>query len=243
MSALTTAVVVATLGWVALFPRDPYLRVLRRFPISRPEPRHRRRDRDRGDPRPPGPHPSGCEEIAGVADMLAVALAAGAPVRRGVIDAARVLSRRKPGSAFAATGRVLERGGSLDDALDDLARSDPQWHHLATQLSISAQAGTPAAGALRRLARQERLRARRLREARARRLPVLLLLPLVTMVLPAFVLVTVVPFVVAGGISLELPPPPTGPSTVKPAGTPSHPGLPQHREKLHEPTQADQQGP
>jgi len=32
-----------------------------------------------------------------------------------------------------------------------------------------------------------------------------LLLPLTTMVLPAFVLVTVVPFVVAGGMSLELP--------------------------------------
>ncbi|MCO5318626.1 MAG: type II secretion system F family protein [Microthrixaceae bacterium] len=150
---------------------------------------------------PPGPSPSGPAGVAVVADLIAVALAAGRGVPAALSDAASVLRPRWPGSPVVRAAAALERGLPTGDALEQLA-TEPGWHPLATQLAISAQAGTPAAVALRQLAAQERLRARRERERRARRLPVLLLLPLVAMVLPAFVLVTVVPYLAAGGLDL-----------------------------------------
>lgn len=140
-----------------------------------------------------------------VADLLAVASAAGSPIRHALTEVASVLRAQRPGSPVVRAGERLERGADLADVLDAMAQVGDGWHSLATQLSFSAQSGVRSDEVLRRLASQERLRMRRERERRARRLPVLLLLPLTTMVLPAFVLVTVVPFVVAGGMSVELP--------------------------------------
>ncbi|MCZ7627824.1 MAG: type II secretion system F family protein [Microthrixaceae bacterium] len=144
-------------------------------------------------------------EVPIVADLLAVAVAAGVPVRQGLIDVGAVLRARGGAAPVVAAGDRLQRGAELSVVLDTIAKAGVGWHALATHLSLSVDSGVSAEGTLRRLAAQERLRIRRERERRARRLPVLLLLPLTTMVLPAFVAVTVVPFVVAGGISLELP--------------------------------------
>ena len=58
--------------------------------------------------------------------------------------------------------------------------------------------GAPVAPALERLAAEERTQLRRRAEARARKVPVRLLFPLVFLVLPAFGLLTVVPALLAG---------------------------------------------
>ena len=61
----------------------------------------------------------------------------------------------------------------------------------------SIRYGAPIGPALDLVAADLRLRARRRAEVRARRVPVRMLFPLVTCILPAFVLLSVVPMVAA----------------------------------------------
>jgi tight adherence protein C len=65
-------------------------------------------------------------------------------------------------------------------------------------LLAAERLGTPVGPALARLAADGRARARRAALERARTLPVRLLFPLVFLVLPAFLLLTVGPVVLAG---------------------------------------------
>lgn len=202
MTAPLASLAVLVLAWFAVAPRTRPWVVLGR--LGR---RHRQ-----GKEGPSRLHVDGgtesdtrsCDVPTG-ADLLAVAISAGAPIQQALTDVAAVLRNSGKASPVVSAGDRLERGAELSAVLDTMAQVGGGWHSLATQLSLSVDSGASSDGALRRLAAQERLRIRRERERRARRLPVLLLLPLTTMVLPAFVLVTVVPFVVAGGISLELP--------------------------------------
>lgn len=150
------------------------------------------------------PGRTGTGDVASCAEMLAVAVAAGCPIAEAVTT---VGETDGSGAVLAAQASALRRGQPLDEVLDTLARRPGGgWHSLASLLALSATSGAPAADALRRLGAQERTRLRRRREQRARRLPVVLLLPLAGLVLPAFVLVTIVPFGLAGGASLDLPP-------------------------------------
>jgi hypothetical protein len=83
------------------------------------------------------------------------------------------------------------------DAIPDELGTD--WMPVATTLAVTATSGAPAIDAVRRLGTGLRVRRRRQCEQRIRRLPVLLLLPLAVLMLPAFVLVTFVPVAVAIG--------------------------------------------
>ena len=97
-------------------------------------------------------------------------------------------------SALGRAGADLQRGKVLADVIATLRHElGPAGQPLVTTLSTAASSGTPPAAALVRLADAERRRSRRRIEARVRRLPVLLLIPLVALVLPAFVMLTVVP--------------------------------------------------
>ena len=95
--------------------------------------------------------------------------------------------------------RACALGPSFDAALDDAARSTPgacaRWRDA---LLASDRLGAPVGPVLARLAEEERTALRRRAEAHARRIPVRLLFPLVFLVLPAFVLLTVVPGLAAG---------------------------------------------
>jgi len=198
------ALLVAGLGWLAVGPSRFPWRVtgLGRHATPGPSgPVHpvpwSRSGRQVGTARRPrravGPvaRAGSVDEVAVAADLLAVATAAGCSVHEAVLGA----------------GEACGPGGALEEVLDRLARHPPSgWHTLATTLGVSAASGAPASGVLRRLAAQERTRARRDRERRARRLPVVLLLPLVGLVLPSFVLVTLVPVALSGAASLQLPP-------------------------------------
>src|SRR5436190_172863 len=102
--------------------------------------------------------------------------------RPTVLVAARESARR----AFDASGPV----GRVARAL--VARR----RHRAANRALEREA--PVGDALARLAGEERAALRRRAEAHARKVPVRLLFPLVFLVLPAFVLLTVVPGLAAG---------------------------------------------
>lgn len=195
MTPVLIGLVVLAAGWVAVRPRRFCWRIADLRPVVslRPDGPRRRSRGDRG----------ASAAVAACADLLSVALAAGCSVHEAVLAVGG--TEGAPGALREAASR-LRRGATLHAALDALAGAGTRWHALSTVLALSATAGTPAAGSLRRLATQERTRERRMRERRARRLPVILLVPLTTMVLPAFLLLTVVPFTLVSTASLELPP-------------------------------------
>jgi pilus assembly protein TadC len=98
------------------------------------------------------------------------------------------------GEALAEVDRRFRHGSTLAAELDRLPeRLGPAVRPLSTTLVVASSSGTPLGPTLQRLADAERRRVRRRTEERVRRLPVLLLAPLVGLVLPAFVLLTVVP--------------------------------------------------
>lgn len=167
----------------------------------------------------------GPSDLATCCDLLAVAAASGATVA-GSIAAVGAVGRGPVGSQLARAARDLERGVGVLAALDDLqAALGSGGQALVATLRTAVSSGAPPAPALQRLADAERRRARRRVEARVRRLPVLLLLPLVGCILPAFVLLTLVPvgLSAARGAGLAAPPPGPSPAAPAPAALPPHP--------------------
>lgn len=132
-----------------------------------------------------------------LAELLRMGVSAGLPPA----GALRHASRWIPGAAGAELAGVvadLDAGLSLRETLDGLRRRAPELRGVARILQSSAELGTEIGPALARLARDEREALRRAAEARARTVPVRLLFPLVFLVLPAFVLLGVVPTLLAG---------------------------------------------
>jgi hypothetical protein len=130
-------------------------------------------------------------------DLLAVAVGAGCTPYLAV----DVASRWAPPAAAASFSSVIVAcsiGECFAIALDDAASATPPLRPLADALLSAERLGAPIEPALGRLAAEERASLRRRAEAHARRIPVRLLFPLVFLVLPAFVLLTVVPGLAAG---------------------------------------------
>lgn len=138
-------------------------------------------------------------ELPEVVDLLTVAVAGGLTVPLAVA----AVAERVPGLvaaefdrcvADAALGRRLaDQLDSVPDQLGDASRP------LIRALVAAERYGTPVVEALARVSADLRTERRRQAEIAARRLPVKLLFPLVACVLPAFVLLTVVP-ILAGSI-------------------------------------------
>lgn len=120
-------------------------------------------------------------------------MSAGHSLHTAVVEVAR--SGKGPcADALASAVDGFERGGRLVDEIERLPRTHgAPLRPLTTTLIVAAESGTALGPALERLAHSERRRLRRRVEGRVRRLPVLLLGPLVGLILPAFVLLTVVP--------------------------------------------------
>jgi tight adherence protein C len=136
-------------------------------------------------------------ELPVVIDLLGVAVGAGCTPFLAV----EVAVRWSPPAIAARLDSVLRAcalGVSFDAALDDVARTTPALRPLTDALLASDRLGAPVGPVLARLAAEERTALRRHAEAHARRVPVRLLFPLVFLVLPAFVLLTVVPGLAAG---------------------------------------------
>lgn len=138
------------------------------------------------------------------ADLLALAVAGGLTVPSALATA----GRWTPGPVGEALRRATEEirmGRPTADALEDLtAVLGGPARPLVALLLASERYGVPLGESLDRVAREARLERRRRAEERARRVPVLLLFPLVLCVLPAFGLLTVVPLLM--GSLPDLPP-------------------------------------
>lgn len=129
-------------------------------------------------------------------DLFSLALAGGLTVP----GALAVVAARAPppvGPALVRAELRFRHGEPLDVALARLGRTAPEVRPLLAVLVAAHCDGAPAAEPLARLADELRMARRRRAEARARQVPVRMLFPLVGCTLPAFVLVTVVPAVVA----------------------------------------------
>jgi pilus assembly protein TadC len=130
------------------------------------------------------------------ADLLAMAGAAGLTPYLSL----EVAVRFGPPAAAERLDAVLagaEAGLGLADALDAEARRTAALRPLLALLAASERSGAPVAAPLFRLAAATRAQWRRRAMTRARTVPVRLLFPLVFLVLPAFLLLTVAPVVLA----------------------------------------------
>jgi tight adherence protein C len=145
-------------------------------------------------------------------DLFAVAIAAGLNVRLAV-DA--VSTRAPPGplrQALAAVRAEVAAGHRLADALERLpatlagggATPDETLRGLTSALVDAERYGTALGPTLDRLAAEARRARQRRAEEAARRIPVQLLFPLVTCILPAFGLLTVAPLIAGGLRALRL---------------------------------------
>jgi tight adherence protein C len=105
--------------------------------------------------------------------------------------------------AFVEVTQRIERGAVLADALQVLPDLlGVQAFGLADTLAVAERNGTPIGRTLEQLSSDVRERRRRKAEANARTLPVKLSFPLVMCTLPSFVLIAIVPAVLAALRSL-----------------------------------------
>jgi Type II secretion system (T2SS), protein F len=130
-------------------------------------------------------------------DLLGVAVGAGCTPYLA-IEVAACWSAPPIAVALHDVLRSCSLGLDLESALDTTVRTMPRLRPLADALLVTDRLGVPVGPVLARLAEEDRTALRRAAEAHARRIPVRLLFPLVFLVLPAFVLLTVVPGLAAG---------------------------------------------
>lgn len=145
---------------------------------------------------PRGPLVPGAD-IAFTADLLVVAISGGLTP----LLAIQAASTSGPPSVAAHLQAVLTAVGSgqrLLRALDAGSGAAPELAALFGLLATSEGTGAPVGSLLTRLAAEERARARRAALVRARKLPVRLLFPLVFLLFPAFLVLTVAPALIAG---------------------------------------------
>lgn len=136
-------------------------------------------------------------------ELLVLCVHAGRSPTQAVVELThRAPSAVRPG--FVAVERQLHRGVGLADALAELPRQlGPGARELAATIATTDREGLPLTPALDRLAADARADRRRQGEAAVKRLPVRLSFPLVTCVLPAFVLLALAPAVLGALSSLR----------------------------------------
>jgi tight adherence protein C len=135
-------------------------------------------------------------------DLLAVGLGSGL----AVAPALALAAPRTPAPLGPALARAHDRvvhGAPLADALEQVAEHGPASRPLIALLVAAHHDGAPVVEPMTRLAGDLRADRRRAVEARARQVPVRLLFPLVLCSLPAFVLLVIVPPVVAAVADLR----------------------------------------
>ena len=161
------------------------------LPLTR---RRQRRDRDDAITR----------NLPELIDLLSLGVMAGLTLRQ----AAEAVVSWLPHPYDEAIGRALERSGRGEpwaDALSGAARElGPSTQHVFSVLIAAERDGAPVAPALHRASDEARRRRRIRAEERVRRIPVLMLFPLVFCILPAFALFTVVPLLVGTLRDLQL---------------------------------------
>jgi pilus assembly protein TadC len=143
-------------------------------------------------------------QVPDLADHLGMCLAGGLSPRTALLYLGPLLCEPLR-SELSPLLRQVEHGDRLADRLTELAGPRHPLGLIARAMIDAERSGTPLGDLVARSAETARAELRRGLETRARRLPVLMLLPLSGCVLPAFVLLTVVPLLIAtaGGIDLR----------------------------------------
>jgi tight adherence protein C len=143
-------------------------------------------------------------ELPEVVDLLLIAVASGLNLRLAI----EAVGERGPpqfGAALRRAAADIGEGARVADAVEAaLVPLGDSARPLATAILGSARYGMSLTAALDRLAIETRQLRRRQAEEAIRRVPVKLLFPLVLLVLPAFVLLTVVPLLASALRSLPL---------------------------------------
>lgn len=136
-------------------------------------------------------------EVAAVVDLVRLAIESGATPTLALIGVAH---HAKPGlrPVLVGLGDDLRQGVPVDEALRRTVAEAPELRPLADVLVAGSRLGLSVGETLRGLAVEARSARRREAEAQARRLPVVLLFPVVCLTLPAFVVLTVVPLLLTG---------------------------------------------
>ncbi len=144
-------------------------------------------------------------DLPAVMDLLVLSVRAGLTPHHAVVDLAG--SAPGPvGDAFTEVVRRTERGQPFADALVALGELlGPQAAGLADVIATSDRHGLPLGAVLDQLTAETRAARRRLDQADARKLPIRLSFPLVMCTLPSFVLLAIVPAVLAALSSLGAP--------------------------------------
>jgi tight adherence protein C len=142
--------------------------------------------------------------VPDLVDLFAIAASAGLAPASCLIHVAPRAPDPLVSPMGAAAGALLA-GAPFRQVLEVLGDSlGSRGRPLLDVLADAASRGTPLAPALASVAREARDVQRRTAQERARRLPVVLLFPLVLCTLPAAVLLTVVPVVVVAVRSLAI---------------------------------------
>jgi tight adherence protein C len=138
-------------------------------------------------------------------DLLALGVGAGLTVREAL--AVSVAWTPAPlGAAFADAIRRSDAGEPFVESLESAAAAlGPGVRPLVTVLIAAERDGAALVPALERASDEARRRRRVEAEEEARRVPVLMLFPLVLCVLPAFAVLTVVPVLIGTLSDLQLP--------------------------------------
>ena len=147
------------------------------------------------------------DAVPDVIDLFAVAVASGLNTR---IALRAVAERATPGALADALRRVEQRveasGARLADTIERLPDelSSESVRPLVAAITDAERYGAALGPTLDRLADDARRTRQRHAEEAARRIPVKLLFPLVTCILPAFGLLTVAPLIAGGLRALRL---------------------------------------
>lgn len=144
-------------------------------------------------------------ELNDLVPLLQLAVGAGLTVR-STLAAVTPWSAGRLGAQLGELLERVEQGASLADGLDALPEAlGETCRGLASVLGAAERYGSPLVDPLARLGAELRLQRRRQLEQAARRVPVQLLFPLALGVLPAFVLLAVVPLAATALDGVVLP--------------------------------------
>ena len=140
------------------------------------------------------------DELPEVIDLLGLGVAAGLTAPLAVAAVGRRGSGALAAALAAAAASAARDGRRLADVLDDvpaaLGPAGDAARPLLAAVADAARHGTALGPSLDRLATEARTARRHRAEERARRVPILLLFPLVTCTLPALGLLTIAPLAV-----------------------------------------------
>ncbi len=137
-----------------------------------------------------------CLALPDLVDMIRLCVASGCTPHGSLVVLGSLPLRADDvlGPLVANAAQSLQRGAVVAEVLDDLQTTIGEAARpLCSALRSSADAGTPIGETLDLLAREARRTRKAQADVAAKRLPVLLLFPLITCILPAFALLAIVP--------------------------------------------------